>query len=99
MSYHEKTADVRHLIPHLKTLGFSKIHTLQTEDNYLQRRLKQTAQKENILLESTPSPSFLNTQSELSSFFKANKRSFFTPHFILISDKNANCYSAKVKAP
>lgn len=99
VSYHEKTADVRHLIPHLKTLGFSKIHTLQTEDNYLQRRLKQTAQKENILLESTPSPSFLNTQSELSSFFKANKKKFFHTSFYIDQRQKRQLLLSESKGP
>ena len=83
ISFHEKTADVRHLIPYLKRLGFSKIHTLHTEDNYLQRRLKQTAQKENISLETTSSLLFLNTQSELLSFFKADKKKFFHTSFYI----------------
>lgn len=83
ISHFETTSDVRYLLPHLKQQGIEKIGFINLDDNYLHRRLHQTAQHENILCECYESPLFLNEKSDLSAFFKPEKKKFFHTTFYI----------------
>lgn len=67
-------SDIRNLIPHLAYRGCEQIYACTPEDYLLSRRFVRTAQKNYLYIYLSDSPSFLNTQPELRTFFKANKK-------------------------
>ena len=92
-----KLSDVRKLIANLFNLGCTEINYINTCDNWLEKRIKKEANRFKIKINRHQSPSFLNTQSDLSAFFKPTKRKFFQTTFykqqriklgLLIDDKN-----------
>ena len=78
---HDTPADVRDLLPFLAKKGVQTIHSIDTTDYLLERRLNRMAKAENIQLIRYDNPLFLNTKDELNSFFKEDKKSFFQTTF------------------
>lgn len=67
-------SDIRLLLPYLKEQGFRSITYIDTTDNWLQKRIKQTAIKCQMHLKQLPSPLFLNDLNSLQEYFgNANK--------------------------
>ena len=79
----EKISDVRELIPHLKKNGFQKINYISTDDNYLERRLSNTAEKNDMTLNKLENPMFLNSYLDLESFFHSKKKKFYQTSFYI----------------
>ena len=73
-------ADIRNLIPYLKTKGVPVLEYIDTTDNWLEQRLRHTAQREELAVIKNPSPLFLNTPDELAASF-LNKKRFFQTDF------------------
>ena len=50
LDFSDLNSDIRELIPYLKKQGCQKINYIDTNDNYLERRLSQTAKNQKIQL-------------------------------------------------
>lgn len=75
-------SDIRKLIPFLKKEGVTEIHYVATADNWLEKRIKTVAQKNNIHLVKYPSPNFLNQLPDVEDFFAKRKTYFQTDFYI-----------------
>ncbi|MCE7068023.1 cryptochrome/photolyase family protein [Dyadobacter sp. CY326] len=82
----EDHADVRKLIPVLKTKGVAEIYYADVTDNWLQKRLANAAQKNQIALTQFDTPMFLNSQEELEMYFM-NKKRYFQADFYTVQRK------------
>ena len=82
VNYIESTdefSDVRKLIPHLIEKGFTEIHFCDVADNWLEKRIKNFAEK--VKLVEYQTPMFLNSKQELSNYFAGKKRYFQTDFY------------------
>jgi deoxyribodipyrimidine photolyase-related protein len=75
-------SDIRKLIPHLKQKGIEDIHLADVADNWLEKRIKQTAEKTGIIIHEYPSPCFLSTREELKEYFRGKKKYSQTDFYI-----------------
>jgi len=75
-------SDVRKLIPHLREKGIEDIHFADVADNWLENRIKQTAEKSGIKIHEYPSPAFLNSKNELKEYFSGKKKYSQTDFYI-----------------
>ncbi len=75
-------SDIRKLIPHLQQKGFEEIHFADVADNWLEKRIKQTADKFGIPFREYPSPAFLNSKEELKEYFSGKKKYSQTDFYI-----------------
>lgn len=83
ISSNDVISDVRTLIKSLKNSQISKIEYIDTVDNWLEKRIKETANAENIELIRHENPMFLNTNEDLEEFFNAKKKKFFQTSFYI----------------
>ncbi len=79
---HETLADIGLLLPHLAADGIHELHYTDTVDNWLEKRLSETAAKNGIRLVKYPSPNFLNRVDEMADFFDKKKNYFQTDFYI-----------------
>ena len=79
----ENTSDIRKLIPYLKQKGYNTINYILTNDNYLERRIKNTSEKSEIDLKGFENPMFLNSSTDLESFFRSDKKKFYQTSFYI----------------
>lgn len=75
-------SDIRKLIPHLKRKGIEEIHFADVADNWLEKRINQTAEKSGIKIHEYSSPAFLNAKDELKEYFKGKKKYSQTDFYI-----------------
>lgn len=75
-------SDIRKLIPYLKQKGIEEIHFTDVADNWLEKRIKQTAAKSGIKIHEYSSPAFLNAKDELKEYFKGKKKYSQTDFYI-----------------
>jgi deoxyribodipyrimidine photolyase-related protein len=75
-------SDIRKLIPHLKQNGIEEIHFAEVADNWLEKRIKQTAEKYGIKIHEYSSPAFLNNKDELNKYFGVKKKYSQTDFYI-----------------
>ena len=81
-------SDVRQLLPHLKSKGVENVHIIDPTDNWLQKHINQVSDGLNIHW--YENPLFINTKSELQTFFKPTKKKFFQTAFYKTERKNRN---------
>ncbi len=81
VSAQEKESDIRVLIKKLAKAGTETITTYAVTDNWLAKRLQESCDTYDIDLKTIPSPLFINTEEELQSFFKPDKKKFFQTSF------------------
>ncbi|MDX1956960.1 MAG: cryptochrome/photolyase family protein [Leptospiraceae bacterium] len=74
-------ADVRKLIPNLKTNAVSSIEYMDTTDDWLEQRITKSCKINNIERIKNNSPLFLNSSEELKSYFSEKKRMFQTDFY------------------
>jgi deoxyribodipyrimidine photolyase-related protein len=74
-------SDIRLLLPYLKEQGFHSITYIDTTDNWLQKRIQQTALKCQIHLKQWPSPLFLNDLESLEEYFSKTTKMFQTDFY------------------
>ena len=74
-------ADIRKLIPYLKSKGVQSFDYIDTTDYWLEKRITNTCKECDIQTNKKPSPLFLNTSEELATFFAAKKRMFQTEFY------------------
>ena len=79
----EDISDIRKLIPYLKQKGYNTINYILTNDNYLERRIKNAAEKSEIDLKGFENPMFLNSSTDLESFFRSDKKKFYQTSFYI----------------
>ena len=71
----DERSDIRVLIASLISDGITEIHYIDPVDDWLSRRLISASSE--IDLHKYQSPQFLNTEEDLSKFFREDKKSFF----------------------
>ncbi len=76
-----KHSDIRKLITHLKQLGITHINYTDPVDNWLQKRIQNSCKKQRITTTIFDSPLFLNTQEELATFFRSDKKKYHQTTF------------------
>ena len=77
----DELADIRKLIPYLKSKGVQSVDYIDTTDYWLEKRITNTCKECDIQTNKKPSPLFLNTSEELATFFAAKKRMFQTEFY------------------
>ena len=78
----EAEADVRKLLPKLAKEGIKQLHYIDTTDNWLERRLKASAEKAGIKLHQHPTQLFLNQPDELEKYFGSRDRYYQTKFYM-----------------
>lgn len=86
----ESTADIRQLIPALAEKKIDHITYIDPIDDWLQRRIQKACAAHEMEMTSHESPMFLNTNEELSSFFKPEKKKFHQTSFYTDQRKKRN---------
>ncbi len=76
----EKIADLRNLLPYLKTKGVSEIHYSDVTDNFLEKRIAQHASLLTIEVKKYNSHLFILTKQQVDDYF-LNKKRFFQTDF------------------
>ena len=61
-------ADIRKLIPYLKTQGIDAVEYIDTTDNWLEKRIKETAKANKIEVNKNSSPLFINSNVSAEIF-------------------------------
>jgi deoxyribodipyrimidine photolyase-related protein len=77
VSAQDHLSDIRKLIHHLADQGVNNIVVVDPTDNYLERRISQSCQQNNLELTVLDSPLFMNSRPELESFFASKTKKFF----------------------
>ena len=70
----DEIADIRKLIPYLKTQGIDNFEYIETTDSWLEKRIKTLANSYEIKAKKTSTPMFLNSTEELIAFFTEKKK-------------------------
>lgn len=78
---HEPDNDVRLFIASLARQGIKKIHVVEVADNWLFKRISNSCKKARVEVVTYPSPAFLTTQYEVTSYFKKHKSYFQTDFY------------------
>jgi len=79
ISSDDDLADIRNFKNEIDAEKIEEIYCIDPVDNYLQKRLAIVTKS--IALQLLDSPQFINTQKDLSAFFRADKKSFFQTTF------------------
>jgi deoxyribodipyrimidine photolyase-related protein len=74
-------SDIQKLVEHLSSKKIETIHYIDTVDNWLEKHLQKSTRIQGISLVQYPSPLFLNTQEQLGSFFRPDKKKLFHADF------------------
>ncbi len=74
----EPRSDVRHL---LSTLAGKEVTFINPVDDWLERRITETAASKNINLHKLPTPGFLNAEAELADYLRGKNRLFQTDFY------------------
>ncbi len=67
-------ADIRALIPHLRSIGVDTVHYIDTTDRWLEKRIRQASTANAIELKRYDSPLFLNTSGVNAIYLRDAKR-------------------------
>lgn len=86
----DSRCDVRALVDHLRNDGVKTIHYQNTIDDWLNKRLKRSAKKNNIQLNESISQLFINSQDKLNGFFRRDKKKFYQTSFYIDQRKKLN---------
>ena len=74
-------ADIRKLIPFLKSQGVDTVHIIDPTDDWLTRRLAKSAHENQVEIHEYPSPLFLNSSAEIAQYFKDKRKMFQTDFY------------------
>jgi deoxyribodipyrimidine photolyase-related protein len=74
-------ADVRKLIPYLKTQHIHTFEYINTTDFWLEQRISKACRTSNLNANKNHSPLFLNSSEEIASYFSGKKRMFQTDFY------------------
>lgn len=81
VSAQEKAADIRVLISELAAQKVQTIHYSDTTDNWLEKRIRETAHQYGIKTIRYPSPNFLNRMEDVKEYFDQQKKYFQTDFY------------------
>ncbi len=70
----DKLSDIRNLIPNIKENGVNEILLVEVVDNWLEKRINDTADSCGIKIQRYNSPMFLNSKDEITEYFKGKKK-------------------------
>ena len=70
----DSMSDIRLLLPKLKKLGVKHINYIDPVDSWIQKRLNQGFEDQELSFEKFESPLFINTESDLKYFFRRDKK-------------------------
>ena len=76
-----KLADVRKLIPFLKTNGVNALEYIDTTDYWLEQRISKACKAHNVEIYKNHTPLFLNSTEENAVYFSDKKRIFQTDFY------------------
>lgn len=76
-----KLADVRKLIPYLKSQGVDRIEFIDPTDCWLEQRMELSCKSEGIKLVKKKTPMFLNSSDEIADYFSGKSRLFQTDFY------------------
>ncbi len=82
--------DIRVLVKKLAKEDVTEIHFINPTDYLLERRLRRVAKEDKIKLVEYENELFINTQEDLTTFFKPDKKSFFQTTFYKQQRKKRN---------
>ncbi len=88
ISSDHKLSDIRVFMEEIKSKDFQEINIIDPVDYWLEKRIKKVTA--NCKLHIFDSPLFLNTKADLSTFFRADKKSFFQTSFYKQQRKRLN---------
>lgn len=74
-------ADVRKLIPYLKTKGVLSFEYIDTTDYWLEQRINKISKAQKMEIIKNPTPLFLNSSAEIAGYFSNKKRMFQTDFY------------------
>lgn len=95
---HEKSASLKHLHQELKNQELTELHLCYPADNWVEKRIKQTAQTNRLTLHWYSNPGFLLQPADADLHF--NKRSsFFQTDFYIWHRKQLNILLDEKKQP
>ena len=77
----QNIADIRALIPYLKSENITKIHYIDPVDNWLQKRIENQCAINTIERIVYDSPLFINTKDDLQPFFRTDKKKYHQTSF------------------
>jgi deoxyribodipyrimidine photolyase-related protein len=77
----DELADIRKLIPYLKTIGVVNFNYIDTTDCWLEERISKACNENNIDIYKNNSPLFLNSSAEIETYFSGRKRMFQTDFY------------------
>jgi deoxyribodipyrimidine photolyase-related protein len=77
----DKLADVRTLIPYLKTSGVTAFEYTDTTDYWLEQRIDEASAANQLGKIKHPTPLFLTSSNEIAAYFKTKKRMFQTDFY------------------
>ncbi|MCG8374597.1 MAG: cryptochrome/photolyase family protein, partial [Balneolales bacterium] len=78
------------VIQRLAGRGVKKIHFIDPADDWLERRIVKSAEEHGVDIQSYESPMFLNSNQDLTTFFKPEKKKFFQTSFYQQERKRLN---------
>jgi deoxyribodipyrimidine photolyase-related protein len=74
-------SDIRNLIDELRRQSVKTIHIIDPIDDWLLKRISNSATQNGIEIRLYPTPHFLNTREDLTHFFKPEKKKFIQASF------------------
>ncbi len=74
-------ADVRNLIPHIKTKGVHSFEYIDPTDYWLEQRINKISKAHGMKNVKKPTPLFLNSFVEIAAYFSGKKRMFQTDFY------------------
>ena len=83
-------SDIRILIEHLQHEGVKSIYLIDPTDNWLSKRINESALKFRIDVQQFENPLFINSKEELAAFFRPDKKKFFQTSFYKSQRKKWN---------
>jgi len=95
----EKIADLREFIGCLSEKGFETINYIDPVDNWLEKRIKKQCELKKIKRNKYDTPLFLNTEEELSVFFKKDKKKYHQTSFYTTQRKKMNILMDSMRKP
>ena len=75
-------SDIRKLIIQLKKEGLSELHFAEVVDNWLEKRITETAKSNSIKIKVYDSPGFINSREEIKKHFNGEKNYSQTSFYI-----------------
>jgi len=77
----DENSDIRKFIDQLNSTEIDKIQCIDPEDNWLEKRLRESSKKKGIDLVLLENPAFINTKKDLDPFFRTDKKKLYQTSF------------------